>query len=49
MIFEATMDGEFPVGVEAEIAKLRRRDPDALAALIERYQYRLYRYLCCGW
>lgn len=45
MIFEATMDGEFPVGVEAEIAKLRRRDPDALAALIERYQYRLYRYL----
>jgi RNA polymerase sigma-70 factor (ECF subfamily) len=26
---------------------LRRRDPEVLDALIERYQYRLYRYLAC--
>jgi RNA polymerase sigma-70 factor (ECF subfamily) len=29
----------------AEIQGLRRRDPDLLEALIERYQYRLFRYL----
>jgi RNA polymerase sigma-70 factor, ECF subfamily len=36
---------EARVGVEAEIARLRRGDPEALGALLERYQNRLYRYL----
>lgn len=31
--------------MESELAKLKRRDPEAVAALIERYQFRLYRYL----
>ena len=30
---------------DGEIERLRRADPDALGALIERYQHRLYRYL----
>lgn len=33
------------VGVEAEVAQLRRGDLDALSALLTRYQNRLYRYL----
>jgi len=37
---------EAPVGVEDEISRLRRGDPEALGALVERYQHRLYRYLC---
>lgn len=36
---------EEPVGLEAELAQLRRGDPDALSALLNRYQNRLYRYL----
>jgi RNA polymerase sigma-70 factor (ECF subfamily) len=33
------------VGVESEVARLRRGDLDALSGLIARYQNRLYRYL----
>ncbi len=39
------MTWEGPVGLETELAQLRRGDPDALTALLERYQNRLYRYL----
>ena len=45
MVCEAILGGDFSVDADSEIARLRRRDPDALTALIERYQYRLYRYL----
>jgi RNA polymerase sigma-70 factor, ECF subfamily len=45
MIGELTMRWEVPVGVEAEIAQLRRGDLNALSALLARYQNRLYRYL----
>ncbi|MGO9641551.1 MAG: RNA polymerase sigma factor [Candidatus Acidiferrales bacterium] len=34
------------MGVEDELSRLRRGDPEALGALVERYQHRLYRYLC---
>jgi RNA polymerase sigma-70 factor (ECF subfamily) len=33
------------VGLESEVAQLRRGDLDALAAMVSRYQNRLYRYL----
>lgn len=33
------------MGLESEVARLRRGDLDALSALISRYQNRLYRYL----
>ncbi|HEY4879128.1 MAG TPA: sigma-70 family RNA polymerase sigma factor [Candidatus Acidoferrales bacterium] len=36
---------EAGVGVESEIAQLRRGDLDALSSLLTRYQNRLYRYL----
>ncbi len=39
------MTWEGPVGLETELAQLRRGDPEALAALLARYQNRLYRYL----
>jgi RNA polymerase sigma-70 factor (ECF subfamily) len=45
MMLEAAMSWEGPVGLEAEVAQLRRGDLDALAALLARYQNRLYRYL----
>ncbi|MBI4872994.1 MAG: sigma-70 family RNA polymerase sigma factor [Acidobacteria bacterium] len=45
MIAGASMDFETAGVAEAEFARLRRRDPEALARLIERYQHRLYRYL----
>jgi RNA polymerase sigma-70 factor, ECF subfamily len=32
-------------GVDSEAARLKRGEPDALVALLERYQHRLYRYL----
>jgi RNA polymerase sigma-70 factor (ECF subfamily) len=32
-------------GVDSEAARLRRGEPDALVALLEKYQHRLYRYL----
>ena len=45
MISAAVMLREGSVGVEAEVAQLRRGDLDALSALLARYQNRLYRYL----
>lgn len=45
MIGTAVMLLEGSVGVEAEVAQLRRGDLDALSALLARYQNRLYRYL----
>lgn len=36
---------EVTVGLEAEVARLRRGDLDALGELVARYQHRLYRYL----
>jgi RNA polymerase sigma-70 factor (ECF subfamily) len=45
MIGEAAISLEVPVGLEAEVARLRRGDLDALADLVSRYQHRLYRYL----
>ena len=41
--FEITWEGR--VGLESEVAQLRRGDLDALSALLARYQNRLYRYL----
>ena len=45
MILAAAMNADALSGVEDTIAKLRRGDPDALTAVISRYQHRLYRYL----
>ena len=45
MISAAAMLPEGAVGVEAEVAQLRRGDLDALSTLLTRYQNRLYRYL----
>jgi RNA polymerase sigma-70 factor (ECF subfamily) len=42
-IAEASWEGQ--VGVDADVARLRKGDPEALGALLERYQNRLYRYL----
>lgn len=42
---EAIAAWEGPVGLESDVARLRRGDPEALAALLARYQNRLYRYL----
>jgi RNA polymerase sigma-70 factor (ECF subfamily) len=36
---------EARVAVESDVARLRKGDPEALGALLERYQNRLYRYL----
>jgi RNA polymerase sigma-70 factor, ECF subfamily len=41
----ATAAWEAGVGVESEIAQLRRGELDALSSLLARYQNRLYRYL----
>lgn len=45
MICELAIEPEGWLGADAEIAGLRRRDPDVVATLIGRYQRRLYRYL----
>lgn len=45
MIGAAAISWEVPVALDAEVARLRRGDLDALAALVQRYQHRLYRYL----
>jgi RNA polymerase sigma-70 factor (ECF subfamily) len=45
MISAAVILLEGSVGVEADVAQLRRGDLDALSPLLARYQYRLYRYL----
>ena len=45
MILAAAMNPDAPLAAVDEVSKLRRGDPDALAAAISRYQHRLYRYL----
>ena len=45
MILAAAMNPEAFNGVEDSLVRLRKGDPDALAAIISRYQHRLYRYL----
>jgi RNA polymerase sigma-70 factor, ECF subfamily len=45
MIYEAAMEKDFPVAEADETSRLRRRDPAAMAAMVGRYQHRLYRYL----
>jgi RNA polymerase sigma-70 factor, ECF subfamily len=45
MISEFASATEVAVGLDADVARLRRGDLDALAALVQRYQHRLYRYL----
>jgi RNA polymerase sigma-70 factor, ECF subfamily len=45
MIAAAILAEEVGVGLEAEVAQLRRGDLNALSALLARYQNRLYRYL----
>src|SRR5436305_2017346 len=44
MIYEAAIDKDFPVAENDDAARLRRRDPAALADAVARYQHRLYRY-----
>jgi RNA polymerase sigma-70 factor (ECF subfamily) len=45
MILAAAMNPEAFSGAQDALARMRRGDPDALAAMISRYQHRLYRYL----
>ena len=45
MIGTATMRWEGRVGLDSEVAQLRRGDLDALSSLVSRYQNRLYRFL----
>ena len=45
MICEFASAMEVAVGLDADVARLRRGDLEALAALVQRYQHRLYRYL----
>jgi len=45
MILAALMSSESALSAVDEAVRLRRGDPDALAAAISRYQHRLYRYL----
>lgn len=45
MILAALMSSESALSATDEAVRLRRGDPDALAAVISRYQHRLYRYL----
>ena len=45
MIYQAAIDEDFLLTETDELAGLRRRDPAAMAALVERYRNRLYRYL----
>jgi len=45
MILAAAMNPGAFSGAQDAIARMRRGDPDAVAAMISRYQHRLYRYL----
>jgi RNA polymerase sigma-70 factor (ECF subfamily) len=45
MILAAAMNPEAFSGAQDALAGMRRGDPDALTAMISRYQHRLYRYL----
>lgn len=44
MIYQAAAKRDEELMAESELVRLRRGDPDALAAAIARYQHRLYRY-----
>jgi RNA polymerase sigma-70 factor (ECF subfamily) len=44
MTYEATLDNDVPFSEPTEATRLRTGDPDALAAVVGRYQHRLYRY-----
>ena len=44
MIFEAVAGKDLPVPDLTETARLRTGDPEALGAIVGRYQHRLYRY-----
>ena len=48
MIGTAAMQWEGHVGLEADVAQLRRGDLDALSTLVSRYQNR-YTGSCCAW
>src|SRR5258708_32376668 len=41
----AVLHWEGGVGLDSDVARLRQGDPQALEALLTRYQHRLYRYL----
>jgi len=45
MIYEAVIHEDLRLAEREETARLRRRDPAALAEMVGRYQHRLYRYL----
>jgi RNA polymerase sigma-70 factor (ECF subfamily) len=45
MIVQTAFAQDLPVAEEDELTRLRRRDPAAVACVVERYQHRLYRYL----
>jgi len=45
MIPEAVLGWNEAVGTDSETVRLRRGDPQALVAMVSRYQHRLYRYL----
>lgn len=45
MILGAAMEMDALSGTATNIARLRRRDPDAITDVISRYQHRLFRYL----
>ena len=45
MLFEAALAKDLPLAESDEAVRLRRREPAALAAVVARYQHRLYRYL----
>ena len=44
MIYQAAVEKDFPVAEPTELMRLRSGDPAALAAVVGRYQHRLYRY-----
>jgi RNA polymerase sigma-70 factor (ECF subfamily) len=44
MIYQSAIDSDSPVAESTELARLRAGDPAALAAVVARYQRRLYRY-----
>ena len=44
MIYQSAIDSDSPVAEPTELARLRSGDPAALAAVVGRYQHRLYRY-----
>lgn len=43
MVAQVAAEWEGPVSLDDDVAGFRRPDPDALAALVTRYQNRLYR------